>query len=211
MIFVFQAIAAQDYWLVRFLVEHGADLSARCYGTFFNGPQFEDLDTTYMRQSYMGEYPASFAVAMGDADILRYLASKGANLICDRDSFGNYAAHIAVIHRRPEMLDLLYDELFHCGPVLEACRHDNRIVPLIDEYNACDSIAPKCASPFCTHLYDKKEGYCFCPTCPPLGDFIHNGYFNSNNLTPFMLAARMNNSVMFYVSRFFFRGMLAVS
>ena len=39
----------------------------------------------------MGEYPASFAVAMGDMAIVRYLAANGANLMCDRDSLGNYA------------------------------------------------------------------------------------------------------------------------
>ena len=180
---------------MRFLVEHGADLSARCYGTFFNGRPGEALSETYQRQSYMGEYPASFAVAMGDGDILRYLASKGANLICDRDSFGNYAAHIAVIHRRPEMLDLLYDELFHCGPVIEACRRHFSNRGLLDERSA-----QHCSS---DHDPEKQKNrrLCFCPTCPPLNDFILDGYFNLSNLTPFMLAASSNNNIMFYVSR----------
>ena len=48
------AIVNRDYPLVRFLCEHGADLSARCYGTFFNGPAEEEVAKTYQRQVKAG-------------------------------------------------------------------------------------------------------------------------------------------------------------
>lgn len=68
------AIVNHDLEMVRFLIENGADVRARAYGGFFElgGP------------CYFGEYPLSFAAALGLKEIVTLLTHSGAKPATDR-------------------------------------------------------------------------------------------------------------------------------
>ena len=85
-----QAILSHDAKLVQFLVDRGADLHARCTGTFFGASS----------HSYYGEYPLSFAVCTGQKEIARYLVENGALVNEDHDTQCCYALHMAVMSDR---------------------------------------------------------------------------------------------------------------
>lgn len=61
--------------MVKFLVQHGADIRARAWGTFFapGGPM------------HYGEYPLSFAACTGQKEIVAHLKRHGAAVNRDRD------------------------------------------------------------------------------------------------------------------------------
>ena len=81
-----QAILAHDIKLVQFLVERGADVRARCIGSFFGAAS----------HAYYGEYPLSFAICTGQKEIARYLVENGAAVNVDHDVHLCYALHMAV-------------------------------------------------------------------------------------------------------------------
>ena len=60
---------------VKFLVQAGADVRARAYGTFFQPGT----------AVYYGEYSLSFAASTGQKDIVSYLKRHGARINVDRD------------------------------------------------------------------------------------------------------------------------------
>ena len=141
-------------------------MRARCYGTFFKASS--KATKAYEGRAYFGEYPASFAVSMGEREIVRYLAHNGADVMGDRDSFGNSALHLAVLHSRPHMYDFLADELFHLETVRETfLRHWPRV-----------------------QLYN--------PTSDKLEKFWETQQFlNVDGHSPLTLAALVRNQIMF--------------
>ncbi len=62
---------------VKFLVQNGADVRARAYGSFFQPGS----------AVYYGEYPLSFAACTGQKDIVSYLKRHGARVNHDRDQW----------------------------------------------------------------------------------------------------------------------------
>ena len=64
------AIVNRDYDVVKFLVQYGANIRARAWGTFFSveGPV------------YYGEFPLSFAACTGQKDVVGYLRRHGASV-----------------------------------------------------------------------------------------------------------------------------------
>ncbi|WIA39861.1 hypothetical protein OEZ86_013308 [Tetradesmus obliquus] len=110
------AIVNRDFDMVKFLVQNGADIRARAWGTFFRqgGPM------------YYGEYALSFAACSGQKDIVAYLRRHGAQVNSDCDEFGNTALHMCVIHDQADMYDFLVD---YCA-ASEAVRNHGGLTPL---------------------------------------------------------------------------------
>eukprot|EP00882_Tetradesmus_deserticola_P006401 GHRQ01006733.1.p1 GENE.GHRQ01006733.1~~GHRQ01006733.1.p1 ORF type:complete len:268 (+),score=77.10 GHRQ01006733.1:331-1134(+) len=110
------AIVNRDFDMVKFLVQHGADIRARAWGTFFRqgGPM------------YYGEYALSFAACTGQKDVVAYLRRHGAQVNSDCDEFGNTALHMCVIHDQADMYDFLVD---YCA-ASEAVRNQGGLTPL---------------------------------------------------------------------------------
>ncbi|GFR48585.1 hypothetical protein Agub_g10488 [Astrephomene gubernaculifera] len=96
------AIVNHDFDMVKFLVQNGADVRARAYGSFFQPGS----------AVYYGEYPLSFAACTGQKDIVSYLKRHGARVNHDRDQWGNTALHMCVTHDQPDMYDHLVE---YCG------------------------------------------------------------------------------------------------
>ncbi|GIL76046.1 hypothetical protein Vretimale_5686 [Volvox reticuliferus] len=96
------AIVNHDFDMVKFLVQNGADVRARAYGSFFQPGS----------AVYYGEYPLSFAACTGQKDIVSYLKRHGARVNHDRDQWGNTALHMCVYHDQPDMYDHLVE---YCG------------------------------------------------------------------------------------------------
>lgn len=111
------AIVNRDMDMVRFLVSNGADVRARAWGTTFR-PE---------GRLYYGEYPLSFAASLGQRDIVSYLKRHGARVNVDKDSYGNTALHMTVIHRQCDMYDFLVD---YCG-ALEREPNNEGLTPLV--------------------------------------------------------------------------------
>ncbi|KAF6258835.1 hypothetical protein COO60DRAFT_1074230 [Scenedesmus sp. NREL 46B-D3] len=110
------AIVNRDFDMVKFLVQNGADIRARAWGTFFRqgGPM------------YYGEYALSFAACTGQKDVVAYLRRHGAQVNSDCDEFGNTALHMCVIHDQAGMYDFLVD---YCA-ASEAVRSQGGLTPL---------------------------------------------------------------------------------
>eukprot|EP00879_Flechtneria_rotunda_P024448 GHRR01025918.1.p1 GENE.GHRR01025918.1~~GHRR01025918.1.p1 ORF type:complete len:377 (+),score=86.35 GHRR01025918.1:244-1374(+) len=111
------AIVNRDFDMVKFLVQHGANIRARAWGTFFrhDGPM------------YYGEYPLSFAACTGQKDVVAYLKRHGAQVNTDRDVFGNTALHMCVIHNQADMYDFLVE---YCAASDEVRNHAG-LTPLV--------------------------------------------------------------------------------
>uniref|UniRef100_A0A0N5BRN5 ANK_REP_REGION domain-containing protein n=1 Tax=Strongyloides papillosus TaxID=174720 RepID=A0A0N5BRN5_STREA len=133
-----QAIVNEDSYMTGFLLQHGADVNARCYGAFFCADdqksgrtdslehEYVDLPskTNYTGRMYFGEYPLSFAACTGQIDCYRLLRAKKAdpNL---KDTNGNTVLHMTVIHEKLDMLKLC----FETGGKLQATNKQN-LTPL---------------------------------------------------------------------------------
>ena len=102
------ALVNSDMEFLKFLVERGSLVSHRAQGTFFlpvdqqeshRNDQFCSHETDYKGDTYYGEYPLSFAASLGNKEMYSYLLSRGANPDA-KDSFGNTALHMMVIHKQ---------------------------------------------------------------------------------------------------------------
>lgn len=102
---------------VKFLIQAGADVLARCYGDFFK----PGSPVNY------GEYPLSFAACTGQKDIVSYLKRHGARVNHDRDMYGNTALHLCVVHDQIDMYDHLVE---YCG-ASEHVRNNRGQTPLL--------------------------------------------------------------------------------
>ncbi|CAI5451548.1 unnamed protein product [Caenorhabditis angaria] len=116
------AIVNQDMQSVSLLLRIGVDLNQRCYGAFFCAEdqkssrsdslehEYVDLtkNTNYTGNMYYGEYPLSFAVCTGQADLFRLLLAKKANLN-SQDTNGNTLLHLCVIHNKESMMDAVLE------------------------------------------------------------------------------------------------------
>ena len=85
-----QAILAHDVKLIQFFIERGANVHARCTGSFFSSTS----------HAYYGEFPLSFAVCTGQKEVARYLVESGALVNEDHDVHCCYALHMAVMSDR---------------------------------------------------------------------------------------------------------------
>lgn len=110
------AVVNRDLDMVRFLVQNGADIGARAYGSFFE----------HGTKMYYGEYPLSFAASTGQKDIVAYLTRHGAHVSEDSDVHGNTALHMCVFHDQREMYDYLVE---YCG-ARENVRNAHGLTPL---------------------------------------------------------------------------------
>ncbi|OWF56105.1 transient receptor potential cation channel subfamily V member 5-like isoform X8 [Mizuhopecten yessoensis] len=116
------AVVNEDPAMVKFLLDKGADVHARCCGRFMcpddqKDSRSDSLDhewvdvcetTNYDGHVYLGEYPLSFAACLGQEECVRLLVAKGANPNL-QDNNGNTVMHMLVIHDKKEMFDLLRD------------------------------------------------------------------------------------------------------
>jgi hypothetical protein len=111
------AIVNRDFDMVKFLIQAGADVRARCYGEFFQPGSVV----------HYGEYPLSFAACTGQKDIVSYLKRHGARVNHDRDTCGNTALHLCVYHDQLDMYDHLVE---YCG-AMEHVRNNRGMTPLL--------------------------------------------------------------------------------
>ncbi|CAI4222328.1 unnamed protein product [Auanema sp. JU1783] len=105
------AIETEDAEILRFILNCGADVNARCTGNFFTCDDqkssrcdISDMEhvsisrnTTYSGHLYWGEYPLSFAACLSQMECFRMIIAKGADLNA-MDSNGNTILHICTIH-----------------------------------------------------------------------------------------------------------------
>ena len=105
------SILTHDAKLVQFLVERGANVRARCTGSFFGATS----------HAYYGEFPLSFAVCTGQKEVARFLVENGARVNEDHDSNFSYALHMSINADRIAMYDFLEDEM-GADPTLQNIR-----------------------------------------------------------------------------------------
>ncbi|KAF8062894.1 TRPV6 [Scenedesmus sp. PABB004] len=111
------AVVNRDFDMVKFLVQAGADIRARAWGTFFAPGG----------SMYCGEFPLSFAAVTGQKDVVAYLKRHGAQVNADVDALGNTALHLCVIHGQPDMYDFLVD---YCA-ASDAVRNTAGLTPIV--------------------------------------------------------------------------------
>lgn len=86
------AIVNEDPAMVKYLLDAGANVSERCFGTFMSPEdqkasrtdniehEWVDVNsfTTYDGYVYWGEYPLSFAACLGQEECYRLVLARGA-------------------------------------------------------------------------------------------------------------------------------------
>uniref|UniRef100_A0A4X1V1C6 Transient receptor potential cation channel subfamily V member 5 n=1 Tax=Sus scrofa TaxID=9823 RepID=A0A4X1V1C6_PIG len=96
------AIMNQNVNLVKALLAHGANVSARAVGSAYRlSPQ---------NLIYFGEYPLSFAACMGSEEMVRLLIDHGADIRA-QDSLGNTVLHILVLQPNKTFACQMYNLL----------------------------------------------------------------------------------------------------
>ncbi|XP_049958127.1 transient receptor potential cation channel subfamily V member 5 [Schistocerca serialis cubense] len=116
------AIVNEDPAMVKFLLDSGANVHERCFGTFMSPEDQKaqrsdsldhewvnvNSDTNYEGYVYWGEYPLSFAACLGQEECYRLVLAKGANPD-SQDTNGNTTLHMLVIHKKMTQFDMAYE------------------------------------------------------------------------------------------------------
>eukprot|EP01063_Lacrimia_lanifica_P032252 TRINITY_DN5479_c1_g2_i1.p1 TRINITY_DN5479_c1_g2~~TRINITY_DN5479_c1_g2_i1.p1 ORF type:complete len:1048 (+),score=286.53 TRINITY_DN5479_c1_g2_i1:250-3144(+) len=101
------AVAKDDPEILDLLIARRVSHLKRAYGSFF-APQPEALERGEPLL-YFGEYALQFAVSCGLNDVAKQLMQAYPDAIAQRDSFGNTAFHMAIIHRRFDTYTILVE------------------------------------------------------------------------------------------------------
>ena len=138
-----QAVINRDIELAKFLIGMGADVRARAIGTFFR----------HGGKAYFGEYPMSFAAALGHQEMVLLLHRHGASPR-DRDAQGNTALHVAIYHGHegPQQLDM-YDFL---GKSMPGSRAPAPAPALSDSY-AADCVTEPAVAAQCSGRHQGRR------------------------------------------------------
>ncbi len=104
------AVVNEDPYMVRYLLQHGANVHQRCVGKFFlpddqkkmldsSKAEFPSVSkrTNYKGLCYFGEYPLTFAALLSQQECVRLLLAFGAD-INKQDSNANTVMHMLVIN-----------------------------------------------------------------------------------------------------------------
>ncbi|CAG9802186.1 unnamed protein product [Chironomus riparius] len=116
------AIVNEDPAAVKFLLDSGADIHERCYGTFMSpedqkGTRYDVIEheavcvnpfTNYEGYVYWGEYPLSFAACLSQEECYRLVLAKKADPD-NQDINGNTVLHLLVIHEKLSTFDMAYE------------------------------------------------------------------------------------------------------
>ncbi|KAM5255892.1 transient receptor potential cation channel subfamily V member 6 [Ctenodactylus gundi] len=96
------AVMNQNVNLVRALLAHGANVSARATGAAFR--------RSHHNLVYYGEHPLSFAACVGSEEIVRLLIEHGADIRA-QDSLGNTVLHILILQPNKTFACQMYNLL----------------------------------------------------------------------------------------------------
>ncbi|XP_058116489.1 transient receptor potential cation channel subfamily V member 5 [Anopheles ziemanni] len=132
------AIVNEDPAMVKYLLDHDADVNERCCGTFmcpedqkasrYDTPETEVVQmvqlTNYDGYVYWGEYPLTFAACLGQEECYRLVLARGADPD-NKDFNGNTVLHMLVIYEKITTFDMGYE----VGSSLSIRNHQN-LTPL---------------------------------------------------------------------------------
>ena len=130
-----------------------------------------------------GEYPLSFAVSLNRPHIVKLLVLQGGANVLARDSDGNTAMHLAVYHKRKEMielLDILWKFIQHYRKLIHNYKQHNIPIP-----TNISNIIPNMIVPL--YEYDNSIDYDLQLTQIP----------NNEGYTPLVYAAKYGHIDMF--------------